>query len=67
MEIELPKDVNKKLLEVANLMDLGEEEIVNRALLIYLDNIQKYLVLKKETKAWDEMSDEALDNFERDL
>ncbi len=67
MEIELPKDVNKKLLEAANLLDLGEEEIVNRAVLIYLDNIQKYLALKKETKAWDEMSDEALDNFERDL
>ncbi len=67
MKIELPKDVNKKLLEVSDLLDLEEEEIINRAVLLYLDNIQKYLELKKEFKAWDELSDEALGNFERNL
>ena len=67
MEIELPKDVNRKLLEVSNLLNLEEEEIVNRALLLYLDNIQKYIELKKELKTWDKLSDEALENFERGL
>lgn len=67
MEIELPKDVNKKLSEVSDFLNLEEEEIVNRALLLYLDNIEKYIELKKELKAWDKLSDEALENFERDL
>ena len=67
MKIELPKDINKKLSEVSDIFDLDEEEIVNRAVLLYLDNIQRYVELKKELKAWDALSDEALENFERDL
>jgi hypothetical protein len=67
MKIELSKDMNKRLLEVANLLDLDEDEIVKRAVLIYLDDIQKQLELKKELKSWDMLSDEALENFERDL
>jgi len=67
MEIELPRDTNKKLSEVSSLSDLEKEEIVNKALLLYLDNIEKYLELKKEFRTWDKLSDEALQNFWRDL
>jgi len=67
MEIELTKDVNRKLSEVSELLDMDKEEIVNRAVLIYLDNTQKYVELKKELMRWDELSDEALNNFERDI
>ncbi|MEK6887586.1 MAG: hypothetical protein AABX14_01430 [Candidatus Aenigmatarchaeota archaeon] len=65
MAIELPSDVGKKLLEVSKLLDMEEEEIVNRDVSLYLDNAQKYVDLKKELKVWDELSDEAFNNFER--
>jgi predicted transcriptional regulator len=67
MSIELSKDINKRLLEVADLLDLDEDEIIKRAILLYLDDIQKRVALKKENKSWDRLSDEALENFERVL
>ena len=67
MSIELSKEVSNKLSEASDILKLDKEELVNRAVLLYLDNIHKYLELKKEVDVWDEISDEALENFERDL
>ena len=36
-------------------------------ILVYFDNIVKYIELKKELAVWDDLSDEALQNFERTL
>lgn len=67
MQIQISKDINKKIKEASEILGLEEIEIVDRAILLYLDNIAKYLNLKKEFKEWDRLSDEALENFERVL
>lgn len=67
MQIEIPKETSKQIDEASEAFGLGKKEIVNRALLLYLDNIKKYLALKNELKEWDALSDEALLNFERKL
>jgi hypothetical protein len=67
MEVEISEDVSKKVNEASRILGIGEQEIVDRALLVYLDNMNKYLQLKKEMEAWDVLSDEALENFEKSL
>ena len=67
MEIEITKDLDKKLSEISKELGLDKEEVVNRALLLYMDSINKMLLLKKEMNVWDKLSDEALEKFEMDL
>ena len=67
MEIEISEDVSKKVNEASRILGIGEHEIIDRALLVYLDNMNKYLQLKKEMEAWDVLSDEAFENFEKSL
>lgn len=67
MQIQTSKDVDKKIKKASEILGLEEVEIVDRAILLYLDNIEKYLELKKEFKEWDMLSDEALGKFERGL
>ena len=67
MQIQISKDTNKKIREASKILGLEEEEIVYRAILLYLDNIEKYIELKKEYKEWDKLSDEALANFESSI
>ena len=64
MEIEIPKDLDKKLSEISKELGLDKEEVVNRALLLYMDSINKMLLLKKEMNVWDKLSDGALEKFE---
>lgn len=66
MQIQISKDINQKIKEASRILGLEEQKIVDRAILLYLDNIEKYIELKKEFKEWDELSDEALLNFEKD-
>lgn len=67
MQIQTSKDTDKKIKEASKALGLEDEEIVDRAISLYLDNIEKYVELKKEFKDWDKLSDEALMNFERSL
>ena len=48
-------------------MGIKKDELVDRAILLYLDNLSKYLELKQEMHDWDILSDEALLNFEKSL
>ena len=64
MEVHISKDVEKVLSEASKKSGFNEEEFVERAVLFYVDSIQKQLGLKKEFVQWDELSDEALVNFE---
>lgn len=66
MQIQISKDINQKIKEASRILGLEQQKIVDRAILLYLDNIKKYVELKKEFKEWDELSDEALLNFEKD-
>jgi len=67
MQIEIEKDTSKKVNEASKLLGLEKSEIINRAIVVYLDNLSKYLDLKHEMKEWDALSDEALINFEKSL
>ncbi|MGR3175680.1 MAG: hypothetical protein ACUZ8N_13935 [Candidatus Scalindua sp.] len=64
MEVHISKNVEKVLSEASKKSGFNEEEFVERAVLFYVDSIQKQLGLKKEFVQWDELSDEALVNFE---
>jgi hypothetical protein len=67
MQIEISRDTSKKVNDVSRLLGIRNKKLIDRALLFYLDSIQKQLDLKKEMNIWDELSDEALVNFEKSL
>jgi len=67
MQIEIPKDTSIKINRASLILGIKEKELIDRAILLYLDNISKYLSLKQEMKEWDLLSDEALMNFEKSL
>ncbi len=67
MQIEIEKDTSRKVDEASKLLGIERSKIIDRAILIYLDNLAKYIDLKHEMKAWDALSDEALINFEKAL
>ena len=67
MQIEIPKDTLIKINNISELLGIKKDELVGRAILLYLDNLSKYLELKQEMHDWDILSDEALLNFEKSL
>ena len=67
MQIELPEEVSEKLEETSKRLGIKKEDLVDRAVSLYINNISKYAKLKKEMKDWDFLSDEALTNFEKSL
>lgn len=67
MKIKIAEDTSAKINEVSEMMGIKEEEFVDRAILLYIDNVTKFLEFKKEMKVWDQLSDEALLNFEKSL
>ena len=67
MQIELQKDTSRKIDDVSKVLGIKREKLIDRAILVYLDSIQKQIELKREMKEWDQLSDEALLNFEKSL
>ena len=65
--VEIPSHMREKLRETSDEMKLDEEEIISKALTMYLDTIREESNLKKEFSAWDKASDEALTATEEDL
>ena len=67
MSMETSKDLSQKVDEASKALGIKRQELIDRALLVYLDNLAKYINLKREMKIWDELSDEALENFENSV
>ena len=67
MQIEIEKETSKRIERVSKLLGVKKQDIVDRAITVYLDSISKYTSLKKEISAWDITSDEALLNFEKKI
>lgn len=67
MEIELPNEIDLKLIQAAKLLEMNKGELICRAILVYLDEIGKYIDLQKEFNEWEKLSDESLENFENSL
>jgi hypothetical protein len=64
MQIGISKNISARLSKVSAILGIKQKELIDRAILVYIDNMTKYLELKQEMKAWDMLSDEALRNFE---
>jgi len=64
MEYIITERLSQKLTNAANTLGFDENEIVNRALLFYLDTINSQIELRNEFDNWDNLSDEALEYFE---
>ncbi|MEK7559841.1 MAG: hypothetical protein AAB522_00870 [Patescibacteria group bacterium] len=56
----LSKDIKEQMEIVSEKMGLEKQEILNRALLLYFEGIQKQLNLFKELGAWEKLSNESL-------
>lgn len=60
MPLVVEKKIQRSLKEVSRQMGIGEKELVDRALLLYLESAKKILAVEKEFEAWDTLSDESL-------
>lgn len=67
MQLEVSKDIAKRIDSVSKEFGINKRQIIDRAILLYLETIKEYLNLRKEIKEWDNLSDEALINFEKAL
>lgn len=67
MQIELAKETTSKLLRASKVFGIKNREIAERAIIVYLDSIEKMMELKQEMKDWDILSDEGLISFEESL
>jgi len=67
MQIEIPKETSEKITRASELLGIKNKDLVDRAISVYLDNLSKFLNLKKELVEWDLLSDEALINFEKSI
>lgn len=67
MEIQITKEIDNKLKNASQTLGFNKQKLIERAVLFYLDTIQKQIALKQEFQAWDKLSDEALNKFEETL
>ena len=67
MQVQLSKETSKKINKASEALGIKEKELVNKAVRFYLDNVGQYADLRRELRAWDALSDEALLNFEKKL
>ena len=67
MEVEISENTTKKIAEASLTLGIQKKELIRRAIIVYLDAISKDLSLRKEMAELDELSDEALYNFEKSL
>ncbi len=65
MQVEIPQKTSNKIDKLSKLLGLKKQEVIDKALLLYLDNLYQYKEFKKEMKAWDLLSEEAWTHFEK--
>ncbi|MFH1649244.1 MAG: hypothetical protein ABIA93_01720 [Candidatus Woesearchaeota archaeon] len=67
MKIDIAPNISKRISKASKTLGVDEKRVVERAILLFLDDISKQGTLKRELAEWDALSDEALTNFERSL
>lgn len=55
----LQKELNQEAEKVSREMGINKKELLERALILYLEGVKQQLGLFKEMEAWDKLSDEA--------
>ncbi|MBI2097896.1 MAG: hypothetical protein HYT46_03130 [Candidatus Vogelbacteria bacterium] len=59
MNIKLASKINQRVKAASRVLGVGEAEMMNRAMLFYLDNLENSLAMRNEFDAWESLSDEA--------
>jgi len=67
MEIVLSQSIENKLNNASILLGFKKQELINRAIVYYLDSINTKIEFEQELKSLDILSDEAFINFEQKL
>lgn len=67
MKTALSSTINSKIRRASRKLGIQEKELLNNAVLFYLDNIAPYLDLKEESNAWEKLGDAAFLKFEKSL
>ncbi len=67
MDVAISPDTSMKVQNVSEMLGISQQEVVDRAILVYLDSLEKFLDFKKELAVWDKLSDEAWEIFEKSL
>lgn len=67
MELILPESIELRISKASSILGFRKQEIIQRALVYYLDSINSQLELKNEFNNWDKLSDEAFISFENAL
>lgn len=63
MEIEISKDISENLKQASQELGLSKEELITRAVKLYLLSMKKYLELKEEMSDWEEAGVEDASSF----
>ena len=67
MKIEISNEIDAELRKVSENFGFDKRKIIEKAILFYLGAVKKQAELNKEFNELDELSDEALVNFENSL
>lgn len=67
MYVQVSKEVDSRLKSISKTLGFDENQLVERAVLFYLDAIAKQVELKDEFSSWDKISDKDLTDFEERL
>ena len=58
MNIKLASRINKRMKVASRVLGIEETEMMDRAMLFYLDNVENSLAMRDEFNAWESLSDE---------
>ena len=67
MKIEISNEIDAELRKVSENFGFDKQKVIEKAILFYLGAVKKQAELNKEFDELDELSDEALVNFENSL
>ena len=60
MPTHLREDLDKRINNTSKQFGVSKKELIDRAIVFYLDSVQKTMELKEELSVWDVLSDEVL-------
>ncbi|MBI4451426.1 hypothetical protein HY642_05610 [Candidatus Woesearchaeota archaeon] len=67
MNIAVSTEVAERLERLSASMHFEKAELAERAITVYVDQMERLLELEDELAAWERASDEALTSFEKSL
>ena len=67
MQVNFHEQTMMQLIKISRELGVHEKNLIQRAVLFDLDELQKQVDLKQEMNEWDMLSNEALINFEESL